>query len=110
MPCSSFGLLKVADDEHPVQVPPRGQKLYEAKRRALGQSRLSELILNSGALTKRDLSAECQHFSVNGLRSSAEERDLLVEALLRPFSDDEDLKGMRELTSIRVARISAAGR
>lgn len=41
MPCSSFGLLTVANDEHPVQVPPRGQRLYEARKKALGVIQVS---------------------------------------------------------------------
>ena len=92
VPCSSFGLLILADEQHAIQVPPRGQDVYKARKNALGSSKLTRLILEGGVLTKRDIAAEGRHFSVNTLKSSGAEQELLQHALLRPFEDDEALK------------------
>lgn len=92
-PCCSFGLLETSSDVIPVRVPPRGQDLHEARRRALNRSRVTGFILNGGDLVLSDLDTEARLFSVNSLAAVEEERRVLEDALLRPYVDTSDVHG-----------------
>ena len=71
----------------PLSVPPRGQALWQARRVALTGTKLPELIFAGGVLGRDDLVKEGSHFSVNGLDSIPEERDLLRSAFLTQAPD-----------------------
>jgi len=96
MPCSAVGILQTGDAGEPVRVTPRGQEFYLARSAALKGSKLVAAILKGGAITKADIDSEGQHFSVNALRTAGKERQLLEDALLKPFVDDRDLRVVYE--------------
>jgi len=88
MPCRSFGLLQTGEGDMPVRIPPRGQKLREARRDELHGSTMVDLILHGGVITSAALDAEAQLFSVNAIDELPKERDLLVEAFVHPYVED----------------------
>ncbi|WP_437656615.1 hypothetical protein [Sorangium sp. So ce1182] len=96
MPCRSFGLLETAEDDLPIKVPPRGQALLRARRKALDGAKTARCVLEGGSLSINDIDAEAHHFSVNGLVTDTEERRLLREALIRPYVNTEHVRGSYE--------------
>jgi len=88
MPCRSFGLLQTGEGDLPVRIPPRGQALREARRDALRDSTMVDLILHGGVITSTALDSEAGLFSVNAIDQLPKERDLLVEAFVRPYVGD----------------------
>ncbi len=91
MPCRSFGLLQTGDMDLPVLITPRGQALHQARRDALRNSPLVDIILHGGIITSPALDMEAQFFSVNALSELPEERNLLEEAFLRPYTEDSQV-------------------
>jgi len=90
MPCRGFGLLDTSSMqamEQLVVVPPRGKAVYEARKEALSDQGLTQVILNGGILTRDALNAEGRHFSVNGIGSIPKEQALLEEAFRTPYLD-----------------------
>ena len=116
MPCRAFGLLDTAPDgsEPPIQVPPRGQRIHEARQAALQDSELTTLVLRGGVLTRDALLAEGRHFSANGIHHNPQEHSLLEEAFRIPYLDKPDVIGLygRFNATVRwaFARITHAGR
>jgi len=92
MPCHSFGLVETTGGGAPVRITPRGQRLYESRQRLVAGSRLSQLVFEGGTLDVTALRAEGPLFSVNGLSSCNEERDLLEEAFRSPYEDREGVR------------------
>ena len=92
MPCRSFGLLQTGEGDMPVRIPPRGQKLREARRDALHGSSLVDLICHGGNITMAALDAEAQFFSANAIDKVPEEHDLLVEAFVHPYVEEANVK------------------
>ncbi len=88
MPCRSFGLLQTGEGDMPVRIPPRGQRLREARRGSLHGSTMVDRILHGGVITSTALDAEAQLFSVNAIDELPKERDLLVEAFVQPYVED----------------------
>ena len=88
MPCRSFGLLQAGEGDMPVRIPPRGQMLREVRRDALHDSTMVDLILHGGTITSAVLDAEAHIFSVNAIDKLPKERNLLVEAFVRPYVED----------------------
>jgi hypothetical protein len=58
------------------------------RRDALRDSKVLDLIVHGGVMTSAALDAEAQFFDVNGIDGLPRERDLLVEALVRPYAED----------------------
>lgn len=89
MPCRAFGLLNINRDTNGAHVvlTPRGEEIYEARRSALINSRITELILEGGILQHSLLLEEGRHFSANGIASNPEEERVFLEALLEPYSE-----------------------
>ncbi|MFC1791087.1 hypothetical protein ACFL0I_01300 [Gemmatimonadota bacterium] len=85
-PCSSFGLLDPT--AYLTAVTPRGERIAKHRRSLLQNSKLTKAILHGGVIGASDLTREGRFFSVNGLHSEAEERDLLAESLLQEYSDE----------------------
>jgi hypothetical protein len=96
MPCRSFGLLEIGSDDFPVRIPPRGQALQRGRARVLAQSRVVDCILFGGTIALADLDAEAPYFSVHSLDAIQEERQLLEEALLRPYNQTAEVIGAYE--------------
>jgi len=93
MPCVSFGLLERGTEDLPVRIPPRGNALCEARKRALGASPVARCILQGGSLSLSDLDSEALFFSVNSIAAVPEERQILEDALLRPYVDTAEVRG-----------------
>lgn len=93
MPCRGFGLLSTSTSNPavPVEIKPRGKKLYEARRQVLSTDGLTRLILEGGTLTTELLELEGRHFSINGVSSNPQEETLLQEALLEPYIQHESV-------------------
>jgi hypothetical protein len=96
MPCRSFGILNTTgqDEAAPVKITPIGQKLYEARHKALTSKKLINLILSGGILTYEDLISEGKQFSVNGLIYNSEELKILRNTFNTPYSDDPVVKNI----------------
>ena len=88
MPCRSFGLLQTSGGDMPVWIPPRGQALRKVRREELRDSSVLDVILHGGTITSKALDAEAHLFSVNAINRLPNERDLLVDAFVRPYADD----------------------
>ena len=91
MPCRGFGLLDETSDRAAVRVMPRGTEVHAAMRHALGQSVVAERIFSGGTVSRVELEHEVDHFSLNGLGTSGEERALLQSAMLTPFGTGGDV-------------------
>lgn len=90
MPCRSFGLLDTSSSpgaEQLVTVPARGKAIHRARRSALREQGLTQLILNGGVLTREALEAEGAQFSVNGIAANPAEQSMLEEAFRIPYHD-----------------------
>ena len=87
MPCRSFGILATALGDLPVRIPPRGEALHGARREALDGSALVEAVLHGGSVTASTLAAEARFFSVNALEEQPVERELLLDAFVKPYVD-----------------------
>lgn len=91
MPCRSFGLLQAGDGDLPVRIPPRGRSLRDVRRDALEDSSVLDLVLHGGALTTSMLDEQAHLFSVNAIDQIPRERDLLIEAFVRPYADESNV-------------------
>ncbi|MBJ6799755.1 hypothetical protein [Geomonas propionica] len=89
MPCRGFGILAIASSSTtaPVRVEPRGLKLHQARQQVLSSNGLGHLVLEGGTLTKKAIEAEGRYFSLNGIASIPEEKELLRVALIEPYVD-----------------------
>lgn len=94
MPCRGFGLLSTSTNNPsiPVEIKPRGKKLYEARKKVLAPSCLTKLILEGGTLTTELIEQEGRHFSMNGVAENPEELKLLREALLEPYIEHSSVQ------------------
>jgi hypothetical protein len=91
--CESFGLLeKTNGADLPAKLTPRGKSMYEVRRKLVGDSTLTERILNGGVLTTADFVAEGSLFSANSLLECEPERDLLEEAFRKAYSEVDDVR------------------
>ncbi len=93
MPCRGFGLLSTTSSNHaiPVGITPRAQKLHDVRSQVLLPDGLKRLILEGGVLTKELIELEGRHFSINGISTNLQEKNLLCEALLMPYIDHPDV-------------------
>jgi len=92
-PCRMFGILGSGGSEgQPIQITPHGKRLYDVRRRSLSNCDLNNLIFNGGTLTHEILIKEGKHFSANGLIHNQDERTLLREYFLSPYTDDLAVK------------------
>lgn len=87
MPCRSFGILETGLGDLPVRIPPRGKGLHRVRREALDGSALVEAILHGGSVTAPALATEARFFSVNALDEQHSERELLLDAFVKPYVD-----------------------
>lgn len=96
MPCRTFGILDTTggSEAAPAKITPIGQKIYEARQKALASNELLKLILSGGMLTREALASEGRHFSVNGLSHNPEEHRILQDAFVSPYIDDDGVKGL----------------
>lgn len=92
MPCRSFGILQTGEGNLPVVITPRGQALHQVRMKALQNSALQDFILHGGQLQATTLKSEAPLFSVNDLDKFSEERTLLKEAFVSPYSEDSATK------------------
>ena len=87
MPCRSFGIVETGDRELPVVIPPRGAALHRVRHEALDGSALVDAILHGGSVTASALATEARFFSVNALDEHPGERELLLDAFVKPYVD-----------------------
>lgn len=92
MPCRAFGLLQTGEGDIPVMIPPRGLALHKVRRDALFGSKIVDIILHGGVITSEALDDEAQYFSVNSIDELPKERDLLLEAFVRPYIEDANVR------------------
>jgi len=91
MPCRYFGLLETGVSDLPVQITPRGKKMFEARRKALGNSGLTRLILEGGVLKSDTIENEGVHFSAIDIQQSPLEHSLLEEAFRVPYANHPEV-------------------
>lgn len=113
VPCRMIGLIgheSVEAEWEAPKITPRGQRLYEVRRRLLGHSALTERILGGGLVEAKDIAAEASLFSAGALdqTESGEERRMLEQAFFEredgqdPVTYDRFLKTVRfVLTSVQ---------
>ena len=87
MPCRSFGILDTGLGDLPVRIPPRGKGLHSVRREALDGSAVVEAVLHGGSVTASSLATEAPFFSVSALDEHPNERELLLEAFVKPYVD-----------------------
>lgn len=89
MPCRTFGLLDTKNGPNGsiVVITPRGKELAEARNQALGDSKITKLILQGGLLNWEDLKKESIYFSMNHINSIPEEREILIKSMIEPYID-----------------------
>ncbi len=98
MPCRTFGLMDTKSDSNGsiVVVTPRGKEIAEARNQILGDSKLTQLILVGGVLTKEDLEKEGIYFSMNHIDSIPKEREILSQSMVEPYIDRKDVNQIYE--------------
>ena len=85
-PCRAVGLLQDAPSaQRPIQVPPAGQALHQARSNAARGARLVDRVFTGGSLHRDDFVAEGHLFDLNalGADASAGERASLTAAFRR---------------------------
>lgn len=89
MPCRTFGLLDTKSDPNGsiVVITPRGKAIAEARNKILGDSKITKLILHGGQLHWDDLKKESEYFSMNHMDSIPEEKEILIESMIKPYAD-----------------------
>jgi hypothetical protein len=98
MPCRTFGLLDTKNDPNGsiIVVTPRGKELAVARNEAIGESKITELILQGGILTWEDIQREGVYFSVNHIGSIPREREILTNSMVEPYIDRDDVNSVYE--------------
>lgn len=87
-PCRGFGLLENSPTA-PVALPPNGIAIYKARKKVISRdSNVLSWLLYGGHLTKEMIEKESQLFSIDHINSIPEERELLQEAFLMPFTNE----------------------
>jgi hypothetical protein len=86
-PCRALGLVKSAEslEPQPFSLTPRGKKLWETRKVALGDGRLLKMLWDSETLSPDDVRAAVPHFSLKGLGRAEAEAACLREALEVPW-------------------------
>ncbi|MAT38663.1 MAG: hypothetical protein CL946_03565 [Ectothiorhodospiraceae bacterium] len=79
MPCRAFGILAAESNFSalPVAITRIGEKLHESRAEVSAQSKLLDIILNGGKITRAALEREAHWYSVNTLESIEHEARLL---------------------------------
>ncbi len=87
MPCRGFGLLADSPTGSgvPLSIGLRGQEVHSTK---VGCEKMIGLLLKGGVLTNEHLMSVGHHFSVNGLKDSDEECQLLLSWMFTPHHSD----------------------
>eukprot|EP01030_Chromulinospumella_sphaerica_P016401 gene16401-16218_t len=87
-PCRALGLVRAADGggAEPFVLTPRGQAIWNARRRALGDGPWRVLLWEAETLSADDTRALALHFSLKGLADASDEAAALRDALLTPWS------------------------
>jgi hypothetical protein len=87
-PCRALGLVRTADsgESPPFLLTPRGTKIWQVRKAALGDGALRQMLWNADALTPDNVRAAVPHFSLIGLRGAAAEAACLREALETPWT------------------------
>lgn len=96
VPCQAFGLIQQHrdGDNTRISVTPRGQQVYRARRSMTKNSQIASLILKGGSIDLGLLQHEGSSYSIHGLDVATQERNVLREAALHPFSDDGQTSDM----------------
>ena len=96
MPCRSFGLLTDSPGggrAGHIAIGPRGQELRGLRSRMSGCKAVRSLLFGGGTLEVDHLTTAGRHFSVNGLRDTADECEHLVRWMFQPYRDTPDVTG-----------------
>ena len=96
MPCRGFGLLTdspAGGRAGPIAIGPRGQELRRLRSGMSGCDAVRSLLFGGGALEANHLTLAGRHFSANGLRDAADEREHLVRGMFEPYRDTPDVTG-----------------
>lgn len=83
-PCRALGLIGVGEGDEPFRLPPRGQKIWEARNTAMAGSGAQEL-LKAESLDREAVRAFVPHFSLKRLADAEAEAELLRDALTVPW-------------------------
>ena len=113
MPARSIGLLAVppSDSPLPVAIPPRGRSIFEARRDAIAEGSLREVILRGGRIFREDLDREGAFYSVNSLAAIPQEAELLAKAFLEPVEgiDLQEFERFQQTITWSLSRIQDHG-
>ena len=94
MPCRGFGLLidlPSSSDAGPVAIGPLGKELHRHRANLSGCEAIASLLIDGGTLTRDHLVEAGCHFSVNGLREAADEREHLLRCMFEPYHESPDV-------------------
>lgn len=82
-PCRALGLVRTADagESPPFLLTPRGRKIWQVRKAALGDGALRQMLWESDELSPDNVRAAMPQFSVVGLGNAAAEAACLREAL-----------------------------
>jgi len=90
-PCRSFGLLgdSISDIREIIEIPPRGNELYDIKSKQLNHCSFIDKIFKNGTISIDELYEYGKFFSVNGLHSAdnSSEREWLLKCFTESYSD-----------------------
>lgn len=88
-PSRGFGLLSHSSSA-PVALPPHGQSIYNIRKNHIKRDNgVLNWLLHGGLLTKAMIEEESEHFSIANIDSIPGEVELLQEAFLKPYSDED---------------------
>jgi hypothetical protein len=85
-PCRAIGLVKAESLAlQPFSLTPRGIKVWEIRKAALGDGQLRQMLWESDSLSPENVRAAVPHFSLMGLDRAEAEAACLREALESPW-------------------------
>jgi hypothetical protein len=86
-PCRAIGLVKPAENwaPQPFSLTPRGRKLWETRKAALGDGPVLQMLWESDSLSPDNVRTAVPHFSLMGLQRAEAEAACLREALETPW-------------------------
>lgn len=86
-PCRAIGLVKTeTSTPQPFSLTPRGMKVWEVRKAALGDDHIPKILWNSDILSPDDVRAAVPHFSLMGLKGAEAEAACLRDALDNPWA------------------------
>lgn len=97
-PAKQFGLVNLSGSGAvPITIPPRGERIAGQIGILLKNNPLVDKILNGGNVSAAEIKAFGAPLSLNGLIDPQSERELLLQAFFKPFSDEDGVRKQYDL-------------